>query len=568
MRHPVTKLFIAVAMVALICSNETSRAQTIATGFHEAFRVKPAANLIGAWDILAGFDLDKDGKKEFIWIEDPTLSGGTTTPDATWGVHYWENDGDNNYVERWSWRPTDVGTGGRSYPAIALGDVDKDGLTELYFGSPADVLANPGKIVPRLYVFEHDGTNFPAEPQESWGLDRPAGFEYRTTSVTIANVDNDSDDEIIMTSRGDSFGGALGSASGRTMLIANAAGSQIGFGLADFEIEFADSSSVLKGGAVYDAYVTDFDKSGKPEVWVFTWDMVSWAIYEATGSNAYQLVNDVNRATEPNDEGERRGVRFFDMNKDGKLEMFVSTISGDGDPPTYVHVVESPTNVSTLTTASFKKLGGNYLNCAGSAFGDIDGDGLMDFLFVANTNDTNLNERVIRIEYKGSGSLSDSTSYNWSVLYEDNVGITDLRNIAIADLDGDNKTDILITTVDVTDTNEGVVVILESDVTSAVKDSPAGAPASFALAQNYPNPLQVSTPNATTMIEFELAKPTHVTVTLFDISGREVGKLLDREMNAGKWQIPFDGRALPAGAYFYQLKAGDLSATKKMILVR
>jgi hypothetical protein len=154
------------------------------------------------------------------------------------------------------------------------------------------------------------------------------------------------------------------------------------------------------------------------------------------------------------------------------------------------------------------------------------------------------------------------------VLYEDNVGITDLRNIAIADVDGDNKTDILITTVDVTDTNEGVVVILESDVTSAVKDSPAGAPASFALAQNYPNPLQVSTPNATTMIEFELAKPTHVTVTLFDISGREVGKLLDREMNAGKWQIPFDGRALPAGAYFYQLKAGDLSATKKMILVR
>jgi hypothetical protein len=70
------------------------------------------------------------------------------------------------------------------------------------------------------------------------------------------------------------------------------------------------------------------------------------------------------------------------------------------------------------------------------------------------------------------------------------------------------------------------------------------------------------------MIEFELAKPSHVTVTLYDLSGREVGKLIDREMAAGKWQIPFAGQSLPAGAYFYQLKAGDFSATRKMILVR
>jgi hypothetical protein len=435
MRHPATKLFAAV-IVAFIGWNEPSPAQTIATGFHKASQVNASAELIGAWDILVDFDLDKDGKKEFIWVEDPTLSGGTTNPGATWGVHYWENDGDNKYVERWSWRPTDVATGSRSYPAIALGDVDEDGLTELYFGSPADAPANPGKIVPRLYVFEHDGTNFPAEPQESWGLDRPAGFQYLTTSLNIADVDNDGDIEIVMTSRNDNFGGTPGS--GRTMLIANAAGSQIGFGLADFEIEFADSSAVLKGGAVYDAYVTDFDKSGKPEVWVFTWDMVSWAIYEASGPNAYRLTNDVNRATEPNDEGERRGVRFVDMNKDGKLEMFVSTISGDGRPLTYTHVVESPSNVSTLTTASFKRLGGNYFDCGGSAFGDIDGDGLMDYLFSA-TDVNDVKNRIIRLEYKGSGSLTDSTSYNWSVLYEDNVGAPDLRNIAIADLDGDKK---------------------------------------------------------------------------------------------------------------------------------
>ena len=70
------------------------------------------------------------------------------------------------------------------------------------------------------------------------------------------------------------------------------------------------------------------------------------------------------------------------------------------------------------------------------------------------------------------------------------------------------------------------------------------------------------------MIEFELSKPEHVVVTLYDMSGREVGKLLDRQMNAGKWRVPFDGKGLSAGAYFYQLKAGAFSAAKKMIVVQ
>jgi hypothetical protein len=128
--------------------------------------------------------------------------------------------------------------------------------------------------------------------------------------------------------------------------------------------------------------------------------------------------------------------------------------------------------------------------------------------------------------------------------------------------------DILITNLDVGTTSEGVVVILESDVATKVEAPSTSAPRSYSLSQNYPNPLWASSPNAATMIEFELTKPEHVVVTLFDMSGREVGKLLDREMAAGKWRVPFDGKALPAGAYFYQLKAGDFSATKKMIVVQ
>jgi|GEM_PF-1973905 len=569
MRKPFSKSIAALAVILLLCSaNDNSFAQKIAPGFHAAFTVPPDNRMTGGWDVIAGFDLDKDGKKEFIWLDDPTISDGTTSTDFLWGIHYWENDGDNKYVERWSWRPKDISNAiGRSWPAVALGDIDNDGFVELYFGSPATPVDNPGKAVPRLYVFEHDGTNFPAEPQETWALDRPAGFDYAITSINIADVDQDGDQELILTSRRDSFGGTLGSTGGRTMVIANAAGSQIGFGLADFEIEFADSSSVLKGGFEFNGYLTDFDGNGKQEIWIFTWDMVSWAVYEATAPNRYALLVDVNQATAPDDEGEHRGVQFIDMNKDGKLEMFISTSSGDGEPPTFVHYVPNTTDLKNMKTTDLKKILGPYIDGGGSASGDIDGDGKMDFLYIVNTGAGP--NKVMRMEYKGSGSLADSTSYEKSVLYEDNVGKAFLLNIAIADVDGDNRTNILIASSDIADANDNAVTIIESDnVSTAVRETLLATPGSFSLSQNYPNPLLASSPNAATIIEFELTKPEHVVVTLYDMSGREISKLLDREMNAGKWRVPFDGKALPAGAYFYQLKAGDFSATKKMIVVQ
>ncbi|MDZ7303804.1 MAG: T9SS type A sorting domain-containing protein, partial [candidate division KSB1 bacterium] len=71
----------------------------------------------------------------------------------------------------------------------------------------------------------------------------------------------------------------------------------------------------------------------------------------------------------------------------------------------------------------------------------------------------------------------------------------------------------------------------------AVKNSPA-APGSYALAQNYPNPLQISSLNPVTTIEFELTKPGHVLVTLYDINGHEVSKLIDREMaDSIRWPV-------------------------------
>ncbi|MFQ5633046.1 MAG: T9SS type A sorting domain-containing protein, partial [bacterium] len=88
-------------------------------------------------------------------------------------------------------------------------------------------------------------------------------------------------------------------------------------------------------------------------------------------------------------------------------------------------------------------------------------------------------------------------------------------------------------------------------------------PVQFVLLQNYPNPF-----NPTTTIEFSLAKNIHVQLILYDILGKEIQVLVDRELPRGHYGILFNGSNLPAGIYHYRLVAGDYIETKKMALIK
>ncbi|MGH7596295.1 MAG: T9SS type A sorting domain-containing protein [bacterium] len=540
----------------------TAQAQVVQTGWRIASEIKAADDLIGAWEVIAGYDLDKDGKREFFFTDDPSVSGRTTLATKPWTVYYYENTGDNTYEKRWSFQATVKNGAARSSPAIAVGDVDKDNLPELYFDTPPEVTDNPPS--PKsLYVFEFDGANFPTTPSETWNLGVPDNFLFINSGIAIGDVDNDNEVEIILQSRRDDYTGA---GLGRTMLVVNSGGIDIGLGLGAFQVEYREMTNVLKGGAVYDPRILDYDRDGKPEIWVFTFDMFSLAIYEATGPNTYAVQTDINRATEPADEGHRRGMRFYDANGDGKLEMYTTTINGDGDPGSNIYYIGSTDNVASLTKSNVVRLGG--YNPApghgGSAVGDIDGDGLMDFLY-AGINPENANairSRVYRMEYKGTGSLADSTSYDWSVFYEDTQGASDLRNIAIDDLDGDNKMDVLITNLDVESTNDATVIIIESESAVAVKDRSIVV-TNYALHQNYPNPF-----NPTTKIAFDLPKSEQVTLSVYNLLSRKVETLVDQRMAPGAYEVTFNAARLPSGIYYYTIEAGKFKTTKKMVLAK
>jgi hypothetical protein len=93
--------------------------------------------------------------------------------------------------------------------------------------------------------------------------------------------------------------------------------------------------------------------------------------------------------------------------------------------------------------------------------------------------------------------------------------------------------------------------------------SAAYIPAKFALEQNYPNPF-----NPTTTIRFSLNKSGPVTLSVWDITGRKVAEVLNRQMEPGFHQATFDAKSLSSGMYLYRLESASGVLVKKMMLVK
>jgi hypothetical protein len=93
-------------------------------------------------------------------------------------------------------------------------------------------------------------------------------------------------------------------------------------------------------------------------------------------------------------------------------------------------------------------------------------------------------------------------------------------------------------------------------------------PRSYTLEQNYPNPF-----NPSTVIRYSVPVEGHVTLTVYDITGREISTLVNTQQTAGTHEVKFDARTssggvLASGVYFYRVRAGKFTETKKMILLK
>lgn len=108
---------------------------------------------------------------------------------------------------------------------------------------------------------------------------------------------------------------------------------------------------------------------------------------------------------------------------------------------------------------------------------------------------------------------------------------------------------------------------IPSIITGAVRTSEVSQTSSlsteFGLSQNYPNPF-----NPTTRIEYSTPKSSIVNLKIFDILGREVATLVNKEKQAGNYTVSWDASKFSSGVYFYTLQADNFVNTKKLILLK
>lgn len=102
-----------------------------------------------------------------------------------------------------------------------------------------------------------------------------------------------------------------------------------------------------------------------------------------------------------------------------------------------------------------------------------------------------------------------------------------------------------------------------SPILTGVQQISSRIPGQFSLGQNYPNPF-----NPVTTISYQLSAASHVTIKVYDVTGREVATLVAGEMHPGTYEVRFDAAGLASGTYFYRLTAGAFTATRRMILSR
>ncbi len=105
--------------------------------------------------------------------------------------------------------------------------------------------------------------------------------------------------------------------------------------------------------------------------------------------------------------------------------------------------------------------------------------------------------------------------------------------------------------------------VWETNIVVSIVNYSNEVPSEYELGQNFPNPF-----NPATLIRFSIPEQRKVSLKVYDMLGKECAKLIEQELNAGTYEVKFDGERLSSGLYFYTLQTEDFIESRKMILVK
>ena len=174
-----------------------------------------------------------------------------------------------------------------------------------------------------------------------------------------------------------------------------------------------------------------------------------------------------------------------------------------------------------------------------------------------------------------TGSTSDSVDQgnSYTVKYSDNGSLlwqqkfgaphSNYNNAKFLFLDDSSNVYVAGDVADSTNGWNFFILKINQKMGSNVDNRNSGLPNAYSLSQNYPNPF-----NPTTTIKYSVPKSSFVSLTVYDLLGREIASLVNEEKPPGVYTVNFNGSNFASGIYFYRFRAGSFIQTKKFVLIK
>ncbi len=333
--------------------------------------------------------------------------------------------------------------------------------------------------------------------------------------------------------------------------------------------------------AVSSGIVADVDGDGKKEIWFMGNNITGnetplWFI-KAVGQNTYEADTTKVIVLQSANSYPLKKIAKGDFDANGKEEVyfqFFRAITASENIPNTIYAIGNLDNVDNFDSTKINVI-----------FSDTT-DRMMYLYNLQNIGNKYLllggYYVVYEAEYQGGVSPLDPSAWVTRKIIDYNPvdsaagagwsgGIW--RTSATDDLDKDGKPEIILVLQGITDSlnkySENKVLRIYEKTVTGVKEWAVITPDDYELYQNYPNPF-----NPETNISFYLPVDKKVSLIIYDIAGREVIRLIDeQELPKGKHTVVWDGRdkygrLVASGTYFYTLKFGNFTKTKKMMFVK